>query len=88
VLGKVYKIVADVCCVNSRGNVDDDANDQINVADLTYLVDYLFRGGPPPQCTEEANVDGDVNEQVNVADLTYLVDFLFRGGPAPPACPA
>jgi len=74
------------CCVEpTRGNVDGDVNDQINVADLTYLVDYLFRGGPPPPCPEEGDVNGDDN--TNVADLTYLVDYLFRGGPAPPPCP-
>lgn len=73
------------CCIGIRGNVDGDAGDQINVADLTYLVDYLFRGGPAPPCSEEGDVDGD--SSINVADLTYLVDFLFRGGPAPPPCP-
>jgi len=75
------------CCTGIRGNVNDDGNDQVNVADLTYLVDFLFRGGPAPACLEEANVNGDPSEQVNVADLTYLVDFLFRSGPAPAACP-
>ncbi len=75
------------CCIGIRGNVDGDHGDQVNVADLTYLVDYLFRGGPPPPCTEEGNVNGDPGEQINVADLTYLVDYLFRGGPPPPACP-
>jgi len=75
------------CCKGTRGNVDGDVLDQVNVGDLTYLVDYLFRGGPAPPCQEEGNVDGDVLEQVNVGDLTYLVDYLFRGGPPPPACP-
>ena len=75
------------CCVGIRGNVDGDAGDNVNVADLTFLVDYLFRGGPAPDCQEEANVDGDAGENVNVADLTYLVDYLFRGGPPPPSCP-
>jgi len=75
------------CCVGIRGNVDGDPGNQVNVADLTYLVDYLFRGGPPPPCTEEGNVDGDPGEQINVADLTYLVDYLFRGGPLPVTCP-
>lgn len=69
-------------CQN-RGNVD--GVDGINVADLTYLVDYLFLAGPPPPCEEEGNVDGDGG--INVADVTYLVDYLFRGGPAPPPCP-
>ena len=49
---------------------------------LTYLVDYLFRGGSEPLpdlCDADINGDGSVN----VADLTYLVDYLFRGGEAP-----
>ena len=76
------------CCNHDgiRGDVNYDLGGP-NVADLTYLVDYLFRGGPAPLCPEEGNVNGDLNEDINVADLTYLVDFLFRGGPPPPACP-
>lgn len=73
------------CCVGIRGNVNGDPEDQVNVADLTYMVDYLFRGGTPPLCEEEGDVNGDTN--TNVADLTYVIDYLFRGGPAPPACP-
>ncbi len=76
------------CCVDPiRGNVDGDGAENVNVADLTYLVNYLFNSGPPPPCPEEGNVDGDVGESINIADLTYLVAYLFRGGPAPPACP-
>lgn len=52
-----------------------------NISDLTYLVDYLFRGGPAPPILEAADVDG--NGRLNVADLTYLVSYLFRGGPDP-----
>jgi hypothetical protein len=75
------------CCINRRGNVNNDGADACNVADLTYLVDFLFRGGLPPVCLPEANVNGDGAGAVNVADLTYLVDFLFRGGALPPLCP-
>jgi len=56
-----------------------------DVADLTYLVAYLFKGGPAPPVIAAANVDGIVGPggPVDVADLTYLVAYLFKGGPAP-----
>jgi hypothetical protein len=59
------------------GDVDGDGSGP-NVADLTYLVDYLFRNGPAPPVTAAANVDGAGD--VNIADLTTLVDYLFRTG--------
>jgi len=73
------------CCNHDeiRGDVNYDMS--FNVADLTYLVDYLFRSGPPPPCPEEGDVNGD--NYTNVADLTYLVDCLLRSGPPPPPCP-
>lgn len=52
-----------------------------NVADLTALVDYLFRGTPPDPYFRPADVNGV--RGVNVADITYYVSYLFRGGPVP-----
>ncbi len=81
------------CCNGDgmRGNVDDlsGPGGDIDVADLTYLVAYLFTGGPAPACTDEGNVDGivGIGGPIDVADLTYLVAYLFIGGPPPPACP-
>ena len=32
------------------GDIDGDGSD-LNIADLVYLVDYMFNGGPePPAC--------------------------------------
>ena len=56
-----------------------------NIADLTYLIDYFFLGGPPPPLVEAANVDG--TNGLTVADLTYMVNYLFGGGPAPDCQP-
>lgn len=75
------------CCVGSRGNVNSDLQDNVNIADLTFLVGYLFGGSEPPECFEEANVNGDETETVNIADLTYLVAYLFGGGTPPADCP-
>ena len=73
------------CCNHDGIRGDVDGNSSINVADLTYLVDYLFFGGSAPPCPEEGDVDG--SGAINVADLTYLVEYLFFGGPAPAPCP-
>ena len=62
------------------GDIDGSSGNP-NVVDLTYFVEYMFFGGPPPLIIEMANVDGQGG--INVADLTYLVNFLFFGGPAP-----
>ena len=79
------------CCIDIRGNANGDEFEDINISDITYLVDYLFGIplGPPPPCKEEGNANGDENEDVNISDITYLVDYLFGIplGPAPPACP-
>jgi len=78
------------CCQN-RGNADGiiGVGGPVDVADLTYLVKYLFKSGPVPPCIEEGNVDGiiGVGGPIDVADLTYLVKYLFKSGPAPAPCP-
>jgi hypothetical protein len=58
-------------------------NETVDISDLTYLVEYLFGGGPPPPVPQAADVDG--SQELNISDLTYMVDYLFGGGPAP-AC--
>ncbi len=60
---------------------DVDYNGSVSVADVTYLVAYLFQGGTPPPISDLADVDASCS--LNVADLTYLVDYLFKGGSAP-----
>jgi len=76
------------CCNGMRGNVDGDENDEVSVADLTYLVTYLNKDGPRPSCLEEAdiNASGDKNP-INEDDLYYLVAYIMQGGPPPCDCP-
>ena len=72
------------CCIGSSGDINDDGTDA-NILDLTYLVDYVFRGGSPTLCDEKADLNNDGTPS-NILDLTYIVDFIFRGGPAPGPC--
>ncbi len=57
---------------------DVNGDNDVNVADLTYLVDFLFGGGDPPPVEEAADVDG--SGTLNVADVTTLVGYLFQSG--------
>jgi len=72
------------CCIGVRGDFNNDGIDSDPV-DLSYFVDYLFSGGTPPPCSEEADVNGDGD--VSPVDLSYLIDYLFSAGAAPVACP-
>ena len=72
------------CCKNLRGDVNGDGAN-VNILDLTFLVDRIFRGGPPAPCPEEADANSDGTPS-NILDLTYLVDRIFRGGPPPGPC--
>ncbi len=79
------------CCIGIRGNANGDEGEDINISDITYLVDYLFGIplGPAPPCPEEGNANGDGSGDINISDITYLVEYLFGIplGLAPPACP-
>ncbi len=83
----LHYVVTCGCCVGIRGDANNDGGANPNVLDLTFLVDRIFRGGPPAVCPDEANVNGDGSVSPNVLDLTYLVDRIFRGGPPPGPCP-
>ncbi len=65
-----------------RGDVNGDCI--IDIADVVYLIGYLYKNGPPPQC-DPTSICGDANCYgiVDVGDVVYLIGYLFKGGPAP-----
>jgi uncharacterized delta-60 repeat protein len=64
-----------------RGDANGDA--KRTVADVVFLINYLFKGGPPPNPKEAGDVNCDCH--LTVSDIVYLINYLFKGGP-PPAC--
>jgi hypothetical protein len=60
---------------------DPNGDGIVNVADVVYLVNYLYRSGTEPNPPDAGDVTCD--EVVDVADVVYLVNYLYRGGPEP-----
>lgn len=72
--------LCDIFCGDVNGDIQGP-----NIADLTYLVEYLFNSGPEPPDPQMADMNGH-SGSINIIDLTHLVNYLFNGG-APPECP-
>ncbi len=51
--------------------------------DVSYIVNYIFYGGPAPQPLASGNVNCD--QSVNVSDAVYLINY-FDDGSAPCDC--
>jgi hypothetical protein len=54
---------------------DINGNGQVNIADLTYLIGYIFYDGPDPRdyLSGDLNEDGDVNS----TDVILLFEYIF-----------
>jgi len=60
-----------------KGDADGDGS--LAIADVFYLINNLFAGGPLPI----GPCDVDNTDLVNVSDVFYLINYLFAKGPAP-----
>ncbi len=62
---------------------DFNGNGFIDVADVVFLINYLYTAGPAPDPLELGDVNWD--NGVNAADVIFLINYLFKDGP-PPSC--
>jgi len=62
-----------------RGDVNQDEN--ISIGDVVFLINYLYRYGPPPSILETGDVNCDTH--VDLGDVVFLLDYLYRYGPYP-----
>lgn len=69
-----------VGCENSPCG-DANCDQQVDIGDAVYIINYVFKNGPGPYPYENGDVNGD--GRVNIGDAVYLVNFIFRSGPAP-----
>ena len=63
--------------------VAGDANGDavVELADVVYLINYLYRSGPCPDPLGAGDPNADC--VIELGDLIYLVNYLYAGGPAP-----
>ncbi len=57
------------------GDVDKDGN--VNISDVTALIDYLLSGNADGISLE--NADCDESGNINISDVTSLIDYLLSG---------
>jgi uncharacterized delta-60 repeat protein len=62
---------------------DANGDGVVDVGDVVWLINYLYKNGPPPVPLEAGDANGD--DSVDVGDVIYLINYLFKGGP-PPSC--
>ena len=58
---------------------DADGNDKINLLDVSFIINYLYRGGPAPVPVTSADVDH--SGKVNLLDVSGIINYLYRHGP-------
>ena len=60
---------------------DFDASGEINIADIVYLINYIFGSGGAPLDLRKGDIDCD--NFTSIADAVYMIQYIFADGPAP-----
>jgi len=63
---------------------DIDQNGTVDIIDILFLINYKFKGGPPPEPLSSGDINADGH--VDILDIIYFIDYKFKGGPEP-ICP-
>jgi len=66
---------------NMCGDINNTGD--VNILDVTYLINYLYKDGPAPEPSEKGDVNASGN--VNLLDVSHLIKYLYKDGP-PPIC--
>jgi hypothetical protein len=60
---------------------DVNADVDVNISDVVYLINYVLKSGPEPYILESGNVNCDWF--VDLLDIIFLIDYVLKGGPRP-----
>lgn len=60
---------------------DVNQNGGVDLADIVFFINYLFKNGPAPAYPPCA--DPNIDCCVSLADVVYLINYVFKNGPEP-----
>ncbi len=63
---------------------DANVDYRVNIGDVIYIINYIFKAGPPPIPLFIANANGD--KSVNIGDAVHLINHIFKGGTGATGC--
>ena len=77
VVGGLFTILP-ICCLGTRGNIDNSPDDKVDISDLSVLIGYLYLGNYSTlPCFAEADLDQPPDDAVDISDLARLIDYLY-----------
>ncbi|MFH1335550.1 MAG: dockerin type I domain-containing protein [Candidatus Zixiibacteriota bacterium] len=65
--------------LRTPGDVNKDG--QVDIGDIIFLINYLFKNSIAPEPIESGDVNGDC--AVDIGDVVFLINYLFKNGPVP-----
>jgi|GEM_PF-2550671 len=76
------------CCVGLRGNADCSPDGEIDISDITMIINLLYLGGRGQEfcCLPEADVD-DSGGYPDISDITKIIRYLYLDHEILPECP-
>lgn len=63
---------------------DVNCDGKVEVGDVIYFINYLYRSGPSPCFWESGDVNCD--RVIDIGDVVYVINYLFHGGLPPKHC--
>lgn len=76
------QIVEVVVTSLSCGDINSDG--EVLIADVVYLINYLYNDGPAPGCMPvRACTDVNLDGRISISDIIYLINCIFKNGPLP-----